>query len=94
MDLQTRLQKMEGQAYISSSHRVKEKNKVVVGKIFSKFTGELLATQKALNEYINFQETETAKEHVIFSDFSVIFRELSSSKAALQAIQKETRDFC
>ena len=53
--------------------------KVDVGKISSNFTCELLAIQKAFNEYITFQETEKAKGLVIFSD----------SKAVFQAIQKE-----
>ena len=55
-----------------------EQFKVDADKISSHLTCQLLAIQKALNKYINFQETEKAKDLVIASD----------SKAALQAIQK------
>ena len=65
-------------------HKGTEQFKFDAGKISSNFTCEFLATQKALNKYINFQKTEKAKGLVIFKD----------SKTALQATQKKRLGIC
>ena len=65
-------------------HKGTEQFKFDAGKISSNFTCELLAIQKVLNEYINFQETEKAKGLFIFSDF----------KTALQATEKKRLGTC
>ena len=73
-----------GVYFIFPQDKRTEQFKVDAGKISSNFTYELLAIQKALNEHINFQETEKTKGLVIFSD----------SIATLQAIQKGESGIC